>query len=468
MQNKDSELVTWPVSVVIPTMWRKPDYLAVMLEKYQASPLIGEILVIDNDPAAAIPLPPKARVIYSGENIYVNPAWNMGYKEAKGEFLLIANDDVIIDNFDDVMWYVVRRLARSEIAGLNKIQPDTADPISLKYYKKIDQQFFKNWGSFMILRKSDYLLIPDEYKVCVGDWWLWMANKAMVIEGVKGKNDARSTTVNEVFPVGSDRYNQEDISFFHKYYPGKRVLHIIMSCGRVEYLTKSLHSVDKYLGHSEHQVYRVLVDDWPKDRDDAVFTRLARTHNIDELILNKENKGLSVVWTELYERFKDRGFDYVLHQEDDVLLLEKVTINSLIQALITYDKACSVILARQPWYPRDRACTPKIEDKFVGDFRLEKQQSVFSPMFSFYPAHIMKTDYKQKYGHNLNEGLIMQHLEESGQHTVLLKNKYGVNLIEHIGEYNQGRVILEGEPNWHLFADQNPERRRCSRTGKHL
>lgn len=484
MQN--NKQVNWPVSVIIPTMWRKKDYLAKMLVKYEASPYVGEVLIIDNEPENALPhldkipnlpddlegvqkqTPPKViRKIYSGKNIYVNPAWNMGYREAKGEFLLIANDDIFIENLDDVLEYVIQRLGKGEIAGLNKIEEKNSDPIGLTYYKKTHQQFFRNWGSFMILRKDDYLPIPDDYKVCTGDWWLWSANQAMIIEGVQGVN-AGSVTVNTEFAVGSIGYRAEDAHFARHYLPGKRILHLIMSCNRPEYLMRSLHSVSTFLGGSEHKVHRVLVDDYPKGRDDQLFAQLARTYDVDELILNRENKGLSVVWTELYERYKNAGFDYVLHQEDDVVLLEKVTVNSLIQALSSFDKACSVILARQPWYPRDRTCAPKPDDVWIGNFRAEKQESVFSPMFSFYPARIMTTDYKTTYGYNLNEGLIMQHLEKTGQHTVLLKNEHGINLIEHIGEYNQGRIILEGEPNWHSFAYQDPEGRRCSRTGRPL
>lgn len=458
-----------PVSVIIPTMWRKKDYLAKMLAKYDASPYINEVLIIDNDPDQAMPFPPqtRARKIYSGSNIFVNPAWNMGYKEARGEFLLIANDDIIIDNLDDVLEYVTQRLSKGEIAGLNRIEPDNNDPISLVYYKKIQQQFFRNWGSFMIMRKADYLPIPDDYKVCVGDWWLWAANRAMIIQGVQGVNEG-SVTVNTEYSLESRGYRAEDTHFMKYYLPGKRILHLIMSCNRPEYLMRSLQSVSALLGNSEHKIHRVLVDDYPKGRDNRLFAQLARTHQVDELLLNNENKGLSVVWTELYDRYRDTGFDYVLHQEDDVVLLEKITINSLIQALIGFNDACSVILARQPWYPRDIACGPKSDDLWVGNFRVEKHKSIFSPMFSFYPARLMKIDYKGLYGYNLNEGLIMHHLEKKGHHTVLLKNQRGVNLIEHIGEYNQGRIVLKGEPNWHLFASQDPDGQRCSRTNKPL
>ena len=234
----------------------------------------------------------------------------------------------------------------------------------------------------------------------------------------------------------------------------KRVLHIIMSCSRPEYLVPTLNSLYKLKG----DVYRVLIDDYPKGRNNQLFCQLARTHKIDRLILNKENKGLSLVWHELYEMFRGK-FDYVLHQEDDVVLKHRITTDTFIQAL---GDNCSVILARQPWYKGDVPCSAKDDDTILGDYRIEKRQGVFSPMFSFYPGWVMDTDYKKEYGCYPNEGLIMHHLKKD---TVLLKSADGCNMIEHIGEYKTGKILQDGEPGWDRFKGYDPDKRYCSRTG---
>ncbi|MGN7213310.1 glycosyltransferase family 2 protein [Brachybacterium paraconglomeratum] len=64
-------------SVVIPTLQRSDDLHAVV-ELCAAHPLVAEVLVINNAPAPLEYGSGKVRVLDQGENIFVNPAWNLG------------------------------------------------------------------------------------------------------------------------------------------------------------------------------------------------------------------------------------------------------------------------------------------------------------------------------------------------------------------------------------------------------
>ena len=91
------------ISIVIPTMWRSNKILK-MLPIYEKSELVKEVIIIDNDPKLTPNLKPYTKVLYytNGNNIYVNPAWNLGYTLSSHRVIL-ANDDIIIDELDNVL-----------------------------------------------------------------------------------------------------------------------------------------------------------------------------------------------------------------------------------------------------------------------------------------------------------------------------------------------------------------------------
>ena len=76
-----------------------------------------------------------------------------------------------------------------------------------------------------------------------------------------------------------------------------KILHVIFSCNRLQYLTKTLDSL-KNLDYGSHEVTRLIVDDYPRTRNDSIFQLLAKTHKT-LLWLNTENKGLSVTYNNI-------------------------------------------------------------------------------------------------------------------------------------------------------------------------
>ena len=65
-------------------------------------------------------------------------------------------------------------------------------------------------------------------------------------------------------------------------------------------------------------VDKIFIDDYPNGRNNSLITALVNTFGYKELYLHETNLGLSVTWTEFWKLIKDRGYDYVWHQEDDV------------------------------------------------------------------------------------------------------------------------------------------------------
>lgn len=246
-----------------------------------------------------------------------------------------------------------------------------------------------------------------------------------------------------------------------------KILHVVFSCNRLKYLTRSLESWDK-LNYGDHHVDRLVIDDYPRNRNDAIFDLLGKTHNFC-CKLNNENLGLSVNWSQFFEWLKTTDYDYVLHQEDDVVLKSPISIDELIEILESDPKRASVVLHRQPWYFHEAGTSgiqPGDIPQGIGEYYYSKNTKTFPIIFSLYRKSITDYPFKEYWGFNVNEGMVMVYLDHFHQmYSATLKGKNGENLIEHIGEESTGRRILQGEPNWENFAHMDPNKTYTSRDG---
>lgn len=244
-----------------------------------------------------------------------------------------------------------------------------------------------------------------------------------------------------------------------------KVCQVIFSCNRLEYLIPTLES-QKNLNFFGCEVERIFIDDYPRTRNDSLITELVKLYGYKEIILHEENLGLSVTWSQFWDLIKDRNYNYVWHQEDDVLILEPVLITDLIEILEKDKNISQATLAREAWYFNEE--NPKLDkdDLIYKNFRFSKNSVIFSPLASLYNHKLTKIHYRQYHNFNLNEGLIGKVLYD---HFNLLsanvKNYYGNALVKHIGEWFTGKRILPDEPHYEQFARFDPDKKYNSRNG---
>lgn len=152
-------------SIIIPTMW-KSDFLSDSISNYITSDLIDEIIIIDNDPTKKINLPKNDKIKYltKGHNIFVNPSWNWGVKYSKNENLLIINDDLHIKDITSIL----KKLSECQFdfVGLDYKNLNTGNGIVIKQ-KKDDMT--NGFGCFLFIKKSKYIIIPEDIKIWFGD-----------------------------------------------------------------------------------------------------------------------------------------------------------------------------------------------------------------------------------------------------------------------------------------------------------
>jgi len=260
-----------------------------------------------------------------------------------------------------------------------------------------------------------------------------------------------------------------------------KLAQVLFSTNRPEYLSRTLES-QKFLDFTGCTVTKFFFDDFPLGRDDSQITSLATDHGYTNVRLHEKNEGIGLTWREFWNLIRDDNYSYIWSQEDDVIILEPVIIKELIDFLNAVPAASQCVLKRQNWYPHEVPAAPLPTDIVMGQFRGEFSAAAyyFTPIASLYPMRHVRFDYwkwySEKYPNepiwkttNCNEAFVGKSLLEGfGLQSLHVKNRDGKNLIEHIGDYTQGRRLLIGEPGYPTFAKYDPEKRYDSRTGQEL
>ena len=84
------------VSVVIPTLQKNLELLNNLVKNLSEDESVSEIIGIDNSVKGYSYDSNKLRVIVPESNMFVNPSWNLGVKEAKEEIVSLLNDDITL------------------------------------------------------------------------------------------------------------------------------------------------------------------------------------------------------------------------------------------------------------------------------------------------------------------------------------------------------------------------------------
>lgn len=246
------------------------------------------------------------------------------------------------------------------------------------------------------------------------------------------------------------------------------ICQVLFSTNRLEYLTQTLEA-QKHLDFGDHTVHKIFFDDYPQGRNDRLVRMLAETYGYQEIILHQDNQGLSATWTEFFTLIRNRGYDYIWHQEDDVIINQPIKIDTLIDLMESDQRIVQTVLKRQPWYTTDDPTLLRETDTVWRDYRVETHYEVFAIIASLYPGWTVREGYTDYFKFNLNEGMIMKYLQwkYDGSCSAIVKQQDGTPLITHIGDYFHGKRICPGEPNWNIFNYErfDPTKKYCSKTG---
>jgi hypothetical protein len=201
-------------SVIIPTLWRS-DLTVPLVERLSQCTRVGEIIIIDNDqarsriqelnPSKLVPLP-------QAQNIWVNPAWNLGVQVSRYGALAILNDDILFD--PSPVFEMSVRAGEAIGIGLSCYDESPIEPFRIE----TSPEHTFGWGCAIFLRKSSWCPVPDGLKIWYGDNWIRQkARAAMQIEGLKVQTEMSTTSNSPEFHylIEEERQNWDRVEQTH-------------------------------------------------------------------------------------------------------------------------------------------------------------------------------------------------------------------------------------------------------------
>lgn len=248
-----------------------------------------------------------------------------------------------------------------------------------------------------------------------------------------------------------------------------KICHVVFSTNRLEYLKKTFDAQKKF-DYSGLDVHKLFIDDYPMGRDDIFLEEFVRSNGYSEVIFHQENLGITKTWQQFFDIIKDREYDYILHQEDDVEIMYQLKVIDMIEILQQDPTLSQIQLKRNNWYSHETEDIGMKDDDIVfKNYRYEKASSYFWMLTSLYPAWIAKEPILEKTGFNPSESVIANYLKQNYNIGAgLLKTSEGGIMVNHIGDYCKGKRVAENEPGWDGFKIFDPNMKYCSRTGRLL
>lgn len=164
-------------SIVLPTLW-KSKRIHVLLSDLLNSEYVHEIILIDNSNSFFVyyeTIPNKVVLIQPDNNIYVNPAWNLGIEKSKNNCIALVNDDV---NFDISIFKTIDYKILSEFGIIGQDMNNykylgNEHPTIRKYSGEVRDW---GWGCLIFLNKNSWVNIPDNIKIWYGDDFIFKHN----------------------------------------------------------------------------------------------------------------------------------------------------------------------------------------------------------------------------------------------------------------------------------------------------
>jgi len=170
-------------TVIVPTMWRLATQFVNFLDILSDCPLVGEIIIIDNDNSKRPILNnPKIKLHDFNRNIYVNPAWNFGVNISQYEKICILNDDITFDvKLFDILSNKIE--SRYGVFGLYPGNKNFGQEESKSNKIEIIPQTkmrCMGFGCLMFLNKHNWCNIPNELQIFYGDDFIFDYNEYII------------------------------------------------------------------------------------------------------------------------------------------------------------------------------------------------------------------------------------------------------------------------------------------------
>ena len=179
------------ISIIIPTLWQS-DCIYETIRDFKYSQVEGvELIIIDN--ANSDYDEEGVTFVRQTENIFVNPAWNLGVEMAKNDTICLLNDDITINLktlFNNIPHFPEYGMIGFD-ANKNLTQTLNVDDEIWELEETTCRSL--GFGCMMIMPKAHYEPIPSDLKIYFGDDMLYWLNKDYFKRKVYNIKNLKST-----------------------------------------------------------------------------------------------------------------------------------------------------------------------------------------------------------------------------------------------------------------------------------
>ncbi len=165
------------ISFIIPTIW-KAEEIYKSIEQFKRLQIKNvELIIVDNTHSDFYDDDPRIIIVKCSNNIFVNPAWNLGVKLAKNKYICLLNDDIYF-NYVTVLNNFQKFIDQNPKLGLigfnensrikNNTDPLNNDNDELLLIDTTGIVPF-GYGCCIFLKKEDYFDIYEDCKIFYGD-----------------------------------------------------------------------------------------------------------------------------------------------------------------------------------------------------------------------------------------------------------------------------------------------------------
>jgi glycosyltransferase involved in cell wall biosynthesis len=165
------------ISFIIPTIW-KAEEIYKSIEQFKRLQIKNvELIIVDNTHSDFYDDDPRIIIVKCSNNIFVNPAWNIGVKLAKNKYICLLNDDIYF-NYVTVLNNFQKFIDQNPKLGLIGFNDKSRTKNNTDTLNNNDDELILvdttgivpfGYGCCIFLKKEDYFDIYEDCKIFYGD-----------------------------------------------------------------------------------------------------------------------------------------------------------------------------------------------------------------------------------------------------------------------------------------------------------
>ena len=206
------------ISYVIPTLWKSNNiYTTIDQFTKQINDPKSELIIIDNSNSSYKNEDERVKILKMENNIYVNPAWDLGVKFSSNDKVCLINDDIL---FNLPKFHTFITSNDIVTVGMNNVNHIPKDKDKWSLIEVSDKNARPaGMGQLMLFKKENWLSLPYKMKLWHGDDIIYYYHTLILnipfnyIEGMSVGGE-QSTSINLMSTNMKEPFGQDSLEYY--------------------------------------------------------------------------------------------------------------------------------------------------------------------------------------------------------------------------------------------------------------